>query len=73
MLLEEIRGSGVRATLLEPGAVDTPIWDPLDPDAHPHLPDRRDMLRPDDVAGAVALLAELPAHVVVPLMQIQRA
>ena len=31
VLLEEIRGTGVRACLLEPGAVDTPIWDPLAP------------------------------------------
>ncbi|MGI9625547.1 MAG: SDR family oxidoreductase [Longimicrobiales bacterium] len=73
VLLEEIRGSGVRASLLEPGAVDTPIWDPLDPDNHPGLPGRADMLRPDDVADAVSYLAGLPQDVAVPLIQIQRA
>ena len=37
VLLEELRGTGVRACLLEPGAVDTGIWDPHDPDSAPHL------------------------------------
>jgi NADP-dependent 3-hydroxy acid dehydrogenase YdfG len=73
VLLEELRGTGVRATLLEPGAVDTPIWDPMEPDADPHLPGRDQMLAPEDVAGAVAFLATLPAHVAVPLLQIERA
>ena len=41
VLLEELRGTGVRATLLEPASTDTPIWDALDPDANPKLPNRR--------------------------------
>ena len=73
VLLEELRGTGVRACLLEPGAVDTPIWDPLDPDAAPHLPDRAEMLRPEDVARAAAFVAGLPRAVTVPLMRIERA
>jgi NADP-dependent 3-hydroxy acid dehydrogenase YdfG len=73
VLLEEIRDSGVRATLLEPAATDTPLWDPLDPDARPDLPDRGSMLRPDDVAEAVLFVATRPATVRIPLLQIERA
>lgn len=73
VLLEEIRGTGVRACLLEPGAVDTPIWDPLDPDEAPHLPSRDQMLRPADVARAAGFVAGLPDEVAVPLLRIERA
>ena len=73
VLLEELRGTGVRACLLEPGAVDTPIWDPLEPDATPHLPGRAQMLRPADVARAAAFVAGLPPTVAVPLLRIERA
>ena len=73
VLLEETRGSGVRATLLEPAATDTPLWDELDPDDDPGLPNRSDMMRPDDVADAVAFVATRPASVRVPLLQIERS
>ncbi len=73
VLLEELRGTGVRACLLEPGAVDTALWDPLDPDSAPHLPDRSHMLRPADVARAVGFVAGLPRTVAVPLLRIERA
>jgi NADP-dependent 3-hydroxy acid dehydrogenase YdfG len=73
VLLEEIRGTGVRATLLEPAATDTPLWDPLDPDADPHLPDRAAMLSPDDVAEAVLFVATRPPHVRIPTLLIERA
>ena len=73
VLLEELRGTGVRACLLEPGAVDTRIWDPFDPDAAPHLPDRDRMLRPEDVARAAGFVAGLPGSVSVPLLRIERA
>lgn len=72
VLVEELRGTGVRATLVEPAATDTPLWDPLDPDAHPGLPGRREMLQPDDVAQAVLFTVTRPAHVRIPLLQIQR-
>ncbi len=73
VLLEELRGTGVRATLLEPAATDTPLWDPLEPDRDPRLPSRAQMLRPDDVAEAVLFVATRPDTVRVPLLQIERA
>jgi len=72
VLLEELRGTGVRATLLEPSACDTPIWDAIDPDSDPDLPDRATMLRPGDVAEAILFLASRPAGVQIPLLQIER-
>jgi NADP-dependent 3-hydroxy acid dehydrogenase YdfG len=73
VLLEEIRGTGVRATLLEPAATDTESWDPLDPDGDPALPSRDQMLRPEDVADAVLFVATRADHVRIPLLQIERA
>lgn len=73
VLLEEVRGTGVRATLLEPAATDTPLWDPLDPDSDPALPDRSAMLSPHDVAEAVLWVATRPPHVRIPLLQIERS
>lgn len=54
VLRAELRGTGVRATLVSPGPVDTPIWDPVDPDRRPGFTPRREMLSPDAVADAVA-------------------
>ena len=63
VLLQEIRGTGVRATLVEPAATDTPLWDPIDPDARADLPSRASMLRPEDVARAVLFAAQQPPAV----------
>ena len=73
VLLEELRGTGVRATLLEPAATDTSIWDPLDPDNDPHLPDRSQMLTSDDVAEAVLFLATRPARVRIPVLSMEHS
>ena len=73
VLLEEIRGSGVRATLIEPAATDTALWDGMDPDNHPALPNRNQMIQPGDVAEAVVFVATRPASVRIPLIQIERA
>jgi NADP-dependent 3-hydroxy acid dehydrogenase YdfG len=72
VLLDELRGSGVRATLLEPSATDTPLWDPLDPDRDPQLPNRSDMLRPEEVAEAVLFVATRPEGVRIPFLPIER-
>jgi NADP-dependent 3-hydroxy acid dehydrogenase YdfG len=73
VLLEELRGTGVRASLVEPAATDTSIWDELDPDENPRLPNRKEMLRPEDVAEAVLFVATRPDTVSVPVLQIEPA
>ncbi|MEX1198290.1 MAG: SDR family oxidoreductase [Pseudohongiellaceae bacterium] len=50
---EEVRGSGIRVTLIEPGMVDTPFFDEPPEQA----------LRPEDVAEAVTYALRQPAHV----------
>jgi NADP-dependent 3-hydroxy acid dehydrogenase YdfG len=72
VLLEEIRGTGVRATLVEPAATDTPIWDPMAPDEDPNLPPRAAMLRPGDVAEAVSFVVTRPEGVQIPFLPIER-
>ena len=49
----ELRGSGVRATLVSPGPTDTPLWDPIDPDAREGFTPRAAMLDAGAVADAV--------------------
>lgn len=73
VLREETRGTGVRTSLVEPGACDTPIWDAIDPERHPGLPPRDAMLEARQVAEAILFLATRPATVQIPLLQIERA
>jgi NADP-dependent 3-hydroxy acid dehydrogenase YdfG len=53
VMREELRGSGVRVSLVSPGPVDTAIWDAIDPDHRPGFTPRAQMLRPEAVADAV--------------------
>jgi NAD(P)-dependent dehydrogenase (short-subunit alcohol dehydrogenase family) len=62
-LVAEYRGTGVRLTLVSPGATDTAIWDPFDPDHRPGFPARAAMLRPTDVAEAVLFVVTRPPSV----------
>jgi NAD(P)-dependent dehydrogenase (short-subunit alcohol dehydrogenase family) len=73
VLLQEIRGTGVRATLVEPAATDTPLWDAIDPDGRPDFPDRAQMLRAEDVARAVLYAATQPRHVQLPFIAVEAA
>jgi NADP-dependent 3-hydroxy acid dehydrogenase YdfG len=50
---EELRGSGIRVTLIEPGMVDTPFFD--ERPAH--------ALKSEDIANAVMYAVSQPAHV----------
>jgi NADP-dependent 3-hydroxy acid dehydrogenase YdfG len=52
-LREELRGSGVRVTVIEPGMVETPFFDDPKPDA----------LRAEDVARSVMYAVSQPRHV----------
>lgn len=72
VLLQELKGTGVGASLIEPAATDTSLWDALDPDSDPDLPDRAAMLRADDVAEAVVFVATRPSGVNIPLLQVER-
>ncbi len=72
MLLEEIRGTGVRACLIEPAATDTSLWDELDPDSNPNLPNRSGMLTPEQVAEAVVFVVTRPDGVTVPHIAVER-
>jgi NAD(P)-dependent dehydrogenase (short-subunit alcohol dehydrogenase family) len=71
VLQEELRGSGVRVTLVEPAATDTPLWDPYDPDADPELPGRAAMLSPEAVARAILFAADQPSEVEIPVLSIR--
>ena len=53
VLRGELRGSGIRVTLISPGPVDTSMWDEVDPDNRPGFAPRRQMLVPAAVARAV--------------------
>lgn len=52
-LREELRGTGVRVTLIEPGVVDTPFFDDPKPDG----------LRPEDIARSVMYAVSQPPTV----------
>ncbi len=71
VLLAELAGSGVRATLVSPGPVNTTLWDPVDPDAKPGFTRRAEMLRPEDVAQAVLFVATRPDPVHIPELHIE--
>ncbi len=61
VLREELRGSGVRSTLVSPSGVDTPLWETVDEAGNPR--DRSDMLRADDVVNAVMYAITQPREV----------
>jgi len=60
----ELRGTGVRTSLISPAATDTDIWNDValtDPVANPHS--KRPMLDPDDVVAAVMFALTQPDRV----------
>ena len=63
VLRAELRGSGVRATLVSPGPVNTDIWDPIDPDNRPGFTPRAQMLGASDVAEAIRWVLAAPTAV----------
>lgn len=68
-LAEEMRTSGIRASVIYPGDVNTPI---LDHRPHPISAEyRQQILQPEDVAEAVLFVASLPARASVPELVIK--
>jgi NADP-dependent 3-hydroxy acid dehydrogenase YdfG len=61
----ELAGTGVRTTLVSPGAVNTEMWDPIDPDTKSGFRRRADMLLAKDVAEAVLFAVTRAARVTV--------
>ncbi|NNJ12512.1 SDR family NAD(P)-dependent oxidoreductase [Chloroflexales bacterium ZM16-3] len=57
---EELRPRGIRVTSVLPAATDTALWDGV-----PGEWGRQNMLRPEDVAAAIAALVAHPPHVTV--------
>lgn len=71
VLSAELPGTGVRATLIEPAATDTPLWNAIDSDARGDLPSRGEMLRPADVARAVLYAVVQPPDVEVSVVALR--
>jgi NADP-dependent 3-hydroxy acid dehydrogenase YdfG len=69
----ETRGTGVRATLVSPGPVDTPLWDPIDPDNRVGFTPRARMLDASAVAAAVFYAVTQPRDVNVDELRLSRS
>lgn len=70
VLRAELQGTGVLCTLISPGPVDTALWDAVAPDRREGLPSRHQMLRPEQVAGAVLWVASQDPGVDVELIRL---
>lgn len=73
VLRAELRGSGVRVTLVSPGPVSTDLWEALDPDTRAGFPSRSAMLNAADVAEAVYFAVTAPVHVNVDELRLSRS
>lgn len=74
VLREELRGSGVRTTLVSPGSVDTAMWEGITfGGAERTVPVRDGMLRAEDVASVVLYAVTRPAAVNVDELRLSRA
>lgn len=73
VLRSELRGTGIRVSLVSPGPVDTDLWDPIDPDAQPGFTPRAEMLSPDAVADAVHYVLTAPPSLNVDELRVSRS
>jgi NADP-dependent 3-hydroxy acid dehydrogenase YdfG len=73
VLRAELRGSGVRVSLVSPGPVDTGLWDVVDPDRREGFTPRAQMLDADSVADAVAYVLTAPPPLNVDELRLSRA
>ncbi len=73
VLREELRGSGVRATLVSPGPVDTSLWDSIGPDDRAGFTPRARMLSAAAVADAVLFALTRDPSVNIDELRLSRA
>lgn len=73
VLRAELKGTGIRATLVSPGPVNTELWDPVDPDNTPGFTKRADMLSPEAVAAAVEFAVTRPHEVNIDELRLSRS
>lgn len=73
VLRAELRGSGVRTTLVSPAQVDTAMWDEINPDSRPGFTPRREMLSASAVAAAVHYAVSQSADVNVDELRISHS
>jgi NADP-dependent 3-hydroxy acid dehydrogenase YdfG len=73
VLRAELRGTGIRATLISPGPVDTSLWDDIDPDSRDGFTPRAKMLAPNAVANAVLYAVSQPPEVDIDLVRLSRS
>ena len=73
VLRAELRGTGVRTTLVSPGPVNTELWDPIDPDNREGFTPRAQMLDVDAVADAVAYVVTAPPQLNVDELRLSRS
>jgi NADP-dependent 3-hydroxy acid dehydrogenase YdfG len=74
VLRAELRGTGVRTSLISPAATDTEMWDSVtvtDPVANPHS--KRPMLDPEDVVRAVMFAITQPERVNIDELRLSRS
>lgn len=69
----ELRGSGVRVSLVSPGPVDTAIWDAIDPDHRTGFTPRARMLRPEAVADAVLFVLTRNSEINIDELRLSRS
>lgn len=69
----ELRGTGIRVTLISPGPVDTSLWDDIDPDSREGFTPRSRMLAPTAVAAAVVFAVSQPRDVDIELVRLSRS
>jgi NADP-dependent 3-hydroxy acid dehydrogenase YdfG len=73
VLRAELRGTGVRTTLVSPGPVDTELWDPIDPDNRAGFTPRAEMLSAAEVAEAIRWAIAAPAGVNIGELRLSRS